>query len=106
MKNGRQIFLYDGTMPLNDASLEDVKTGLADIEATLIELCNFRNSALEWDVKYSLITRGSRTTTIEDGSFTTTLDLSDPRNVLVVNDEHILPTRDCKMQMEWVNHPN
>jgi hypothetical protein len=105
-KNGRQIFVYDGTMPVNDASLENVKTGLAEIETTLIKVCNFKNAALDWDVKYSLITRGSRTTKNEDGSFTTTLDLSDPRNVLVVSDERVLPARDWKMKLEWIKHPN
>jgi hypothetical protein len=105
-ENGRQIFVYDGTMPLNDASPETVKKGLAEVEATLVKLCDFRNAAFDWDVKYSLITMGSCTTKNEDGSFTTTLDLTDPRNVLVVSDERILPTRDWKMKLEWIKLPN
>jgi hypothetical protein len=39
----------------------------------------------------------------EDGSFTFVMDLSDPRNTLVVSDERMLPTRDWKMKLEWVN---
>jgi hypothetical protein len=101
-EKGKQTYVYDGTLLLSDTSLKNVRKGLAEIEAALVGLCNSGNAALDWDVKYSMITRGTRTMKNEDGSFTTTLDFSDPRNVLVVSDEHLLPTRDWKMKLEWV----
>jgi len=101
-ENDRQIYAYDGTMPLNGSSLEDVKRRLVEIDVTLADLCKSKNAAIHWDVKYSRITKGGRTTQNEDGSFTTALDFSDPRNILVISDESILPTRDWRMKLEWI----
>jgi hypothetical protein len=100
--NDVQTFVYDGTMPLNDTSIEGVKEGLNVIESTIKNLCKSKNQLLDWDVKYGSITRGGRTIRNADGSFTVELDLFDPRNTLVVSDEQMLPTRDWKMKLEWV----
>jgi hypothetical protein len=101
-ENGKQIYVYDGTMPLSEASLENVKKGLREIDGTLAELCNSKNGSVDWEVKYSMISRGGRTTKNKDGSFTVVMDFSDPRNTLVVSDERMLPTRDWKMKLEWI----
>ena len=101
-ENDRQIYVYDGTIPLSETSLEGVRRGLVEIDATLAELCKSKNAAIHWHVKYSMITRGGHTINNEDGSFTFIMELSDPRNTLVVTDESILPTRDWKMMLEWV----
>jgi hypothetical protein len=39
---GKQIYVYDGTMPLAEASLDGVKKGLRDIKAGLDELCKLQ----------------------------------------------------------------
>lgn len=101
-ENGQTIHVYDGTTPLNQGSVESVEKALKEVDATLAELCNSKNAALNWDVKYRMNTRGGRTTKNTDGSLNLTLELSDPRNVLVVSDEAILPTRDWKMELEWI----
>ncbi len=89
-------------MPFSEASLEGVERGLTEIEAILRELCKSKNASVDWDVKYSMITRGGRTIKNEDGNFTFMMELSDPRNTLVVSDESFLPTRDWKMKLEWI----
>ncbi len=89
-------------MPLAEASLETVETRLSEIDATLAGLCKSKNASVNWDVKYSMVTRGSRTIKNDDGSFTTALNFADPRNVLIVSDDRILPTRNWKIDLEWV----
>lgn len=101
-QNGTQIYVYDGTMPVSEGSLESVKKGLKEIETTLEELCKSNKSSVDWDVKYGTTSRGGRTTKNEDGNFTFVIDLSDPRNTLAVSDEGMLPTRDWKMKLDWV----
>ena len=100
--NGTRFYVYDGTMPLKDDSLESVTTGLQEIDATLRELADNRCPNLAWEVKYKTTTEAGRRTENPDGSVSMTLDFSDPRSLMVVSHERILPTSDWKIKLEWV----
>lgn len=65
------MYVYDGSMPLDEISLESVKKGFNEINGTLAELCSSKKEAVNWDVKYGVVTKGGSTTKNEDGSPTT-----------------------------------
>jgi hypothetical protein len=101
-EKGSKIYVYDGTMPLKDGSLESVLAGLQGIDATLRSLGSQRNAQFVWDVKYKTVTEGGQRTENEDGTISLALDFSDPRSLLVLSHERMLPTNDWKMKLEWM----
>lgn len=101
-KNGSKSHIYDGTMPLKDGSLEGVLAGLQEIDETLRSIDSERSAHFVWDVKYRTVADGGQRTEHEDGTISIALDFSDPRSLLVVSHERILPTRDWKMKLEWL----
>jgi hypothetical protein len=101
-EDGRQMFVYGGTLPLSTISIEGVREGLTLIDSTLEELCTSNKVFLRWNVKYGATSRAYNTVQNDDGTVKVEIDLSDPRNTLVVSDELMLPTRNWKMTLTWV----
>lgn len=83
-------------MPLKEGSLEGFLADLQEIDETLRSIDSERNAHFVWDVNIE----PSPTVGKEPSTKTTigiALDFSDPRSLLVVSHERILPTSDWKM---------
>jgi hypothetical protein len=102
--NKGKICIYDGTMPLKGKSVNEVRSALEEIGLTLDKLAAKRHADISWDLKYKMSVEGPPGKENEDGTFTVTLNFSDPRNLLVVSHENLLPTTDWKMKVEWTKH--
>lgn len=100
-KNAK-IYVYDGTMPIKEGSLNGVQRGLEEIDATSKALANENNANIAWDVKYKTTSKGNKRTENADGTVTLTVDFSDPRSLMAVSRKELLPTNDWKMKLEWV----
>lgn len=96
-------YLYDGTVYLKSKNLSDVTAALEQIKQ-FAETIKKRGIDLKYRLKYQLYGDGSegRTRDNDDGTFTFTLSMDDPRSTLVANNLGIFPKSDWQIKEEWV----
>lgn len=96
-------FLYDGTVYLKSKDVTMVESALENIkkfmDTKLIQGLN-----LEYRLKYQLYNNGSeeRIKKHDDGTFSFTISMDDPRSTLVTTNLGMFPKSDWHIREEWV----
>lgn len=95
--------LYDGTYYLKSKEVADVTSAIEEIKK-FVEVQKSRGIDLKYRLKYQLYSDGSegRTKKNNDGSFSFTISMDDPRSTLVASDLGIFPKSDWRIKEEWV----
>lgn len=100
-QSDENTFIYDGTVFLNSESLEDISKGFSLMNKTIEEM-KIKDPELRHTLKYQIY-RSSKPKVAEDGSFYISLEMDDPRSIMVASNLQMFPKSDWKIKAEWVD---
>jgi hypothetical protein len=98
VENGE--YVYDGVLFLKSMELDEIKTGLRIIK-DFIKKNKKKCPEITYRLKYSIV-NDVKPSKNKDGSFSLTLDITDPRTTLIVSDLNLLPKSEWKIKKDWI----
>lgn len=96
------LFLYDGAVFLKSKEEKDVQDAIKDVN-NLVDYFKQKGIEIEYRLKYQLyVTAPSKKEKNEDGTFSITFSMDDPRNTLVASSLDMFPKSDWRIKEEWI----